>query len=130
MRKTWILLPILLSICLWGCSSRPVSFGTYDSIQGRDFVRLPVCESQASSFALFDIIPIGATSRERKIKQRLLENCGGDALIDIKISSRHTWVVVGVVNTMFISATPIKFQDAKGTRPAASESSINEYPEF
>ncbi|WP_308604527.1 hypothetical protein [uncultured Fibrobacter sp.] len=130
MRKTWILLPILLSICLWGCSSRPVSFGSYDQIQGRDFVRLPACETSASSFALFDVIPIGATSRERKIKRRLLEQCGGDDLIDIKISSKHTWAVIGVINTLTVSATPIKFNDAKGTRPAASESSINEYPEF
>lgn len=79
MQKKMICLVLLAAALFCGCSSRPVSFGTYDSIQGRDFVRLPVCESQASSFALFDIIPIGATSRERKIKQRLLENCGGDA---------------------------------------------------
>lgn len=72
---------------------------------------LPEVTVSASSFALFDLIPIGSTSREQRIKNRIMSQSGADALIRISISSKHTWCIVGVKNTITVTATPVRFVD-------------------
>ncbi|MBK8674822.1 MAG: hypothetical protein IPN27_00090 [Cellvibrionales bacterium] len=100
-----------VAICISGCASKPVQFTNFEEINGRTFKRLPKQTVSSSSFALFDVIHFGATSREKKIKDALLSRSGADALIDIEISSKHVWVVIGDVSTLRVTAVPIKFVD-------------------
>lgn len=102
-----------MAILVSGCSSHPVQFSNFDETNGRTFKRLPKKTVSSSSFALFNIIHFGATSREIKIKDALLSRSGADALIDIEISSKHVWVVVGDISTLRVTAVPIKFTDKK-----------------
>mgnify|MGYP003310797841 CR=1 FL=1 len=117
------LLLAFMMMFVGGCASLPVRFTDMDEINGRSYEELPRVTASATTFALFDVFPIGATNREAKIKNRLLEEYDADALIDVEIYSRHTWVVIGVRNTLIVSATPIRFTDGKSKKSKKSKKS-------
>lgn len=124
MKKNFVMSFFFAAVMLLiaGCASAPVKFTSVDEINGREFEELSRVTAGASYFALFDIFPIGATTREAKLKQRLLRDNDADALIDIELSSRHTWLVVGVKNTLIMTATPIRYTDVPRTKKSTKKS--------
>lgn len=124
MKKNFVMSFFFAAVMLLiaGCASAPVRFTDMDEVASHEYEELPRVTTQASSFALFSVIPIGSNNREAKLKQRLLRDNDADALIDIELSSRHTWLVVGVKNTLIMTATPIRYTDVPRTKKSTKKS--------
>lgn len=105
--KPAILLAIA-AVTVSGCSSAPMRITNLETQVPDGYEALPIAKTSSYHFTLFDIIPIGHTSRERKARAALLKETGADDIINPEISSGFVWTPIGNFERITLQGTPIR----------------------
>ena len=94
----------LLNAFAIGCMSTPVRFETSSAPIAANTASRPV-QSSACGFQLLLLIPIAVNSRQARAYEGLKAQAGGDVLVDIKVSERWFYGLVGSGYCTELSAT-------------------------
>ena len=103
MRSIFLCVVVLLLV---GCSSIPVQMGPD---RDRKFEVVGPSTGTASGFMLFQFIPIMQNSKIDRAYREAVNNRGGDAIINPKISESWYWAYIGNGYTTTIEGDVIRY---------------------
>jgi len=103
----WVVTSALISLAI-GCVGAPVKMPA--GVQGSNYETLGEGEGRATGFMLMDFIPIGQNSRFQRAYDAAVNSQGGDGLVDVQISERWFWGLVGDGFSTTVRGTVIKLK--------------------
>jgi len=107
MRKTYLIFVVLLPLYLAACSGQFYKFANVE-VEPTKYENLGTGSVTATGLHLFGLFPIQLNNKIERAIERIIQNKGGDELINISVQERWFWAYVLNGYKVQVSGTVLK----------------------